>query len=265
MSSADDREQPPAGSEPTSDSWYLDPLVAVQKREANLGFIERWSAGFEVETLVKTDLFEEANGLDRILFDLDRGQRRTVGFDLAIPTVHKAARSGRNSGAMLMAADARRLPLADDSVDLIVSTSTLDHFDRREDFEASIHELARVLRPGGRLLLTMDNPWNPTYTLLRWVCRLSRAPFELGYTPTRSRLGINLRQAGLEPLGWEPLLHNPRLFSTLLFIAMRRIFGRRADRAIAWNLRAVSRLGGLPTRWVTCCFNAVCAEKRIAG
>ena len=215
-----------AAEGPPTDSWYLDPLVALQKREANMGFVRRWSNGFSPETLLKTDLFEEANGLDRILFDLDLGQSRTLGFDLSIPTVHKADSQGRGSAARLMAADARNLPLETNSVDLIVSTSTLDHFDLAEDFVASIRELARVLRPGGRLLLTMDNPANPTYQLLRLVCRLPGAPFELGYTPGKKQLEADLRRAGLRPVGWEPLLHNPRLFSTLLYMALRRLPGR---------------------------------------
>lgn len=245
----------------TTDSWYLDPLVALQKREANLGFIERWSEGFRADTVLKTDLFEEANGLDRILFDFDRGQKRTLGFDWTLATVQKASRAGRGSPARLMAADARRLPLPSDSVDLILSTSTLDHFDNREDFTAAVRELARILRPGGRLLLTMDNPVNPTYQLLRVVCALPGAPFTLGYTPSKGRLGADLEAAGLRCSGWEPLLHNPRLFSTLLYMALRKTFGKNGDGAIRFALEGFDRLGDLPTRWLTCCFNAVCAEK----
>lgn len=245
-----------------TDSWYLDPLVAVQKREANVAFFEKWADGFPAKVVVKTDLFEEANNLDRILFDLDRGQEQTLGFDIAMPTVRKAARAGRGSKARMMAADARQLPFAENSVDLILSTSTLDHFDYAEDFEASIVELGRILRPGGRLVLTMDNPWNPTYQLLRAVCRLPSAPFELGYTPSKSRLTRNLTDAGLEPLGWQPILHNPRLISTVMWMAMRRGLGRHADGAIRRSLWAFEQLDKLPTRWLTCCFNGVCAEKR---
>lgn len=244
-----------------TDSWYLDRLVALQKREANLGFIRRWSDGFRAETVLKTDLFEEANGQDRILFDLDRGQSRTLGFDWALPTVRKAAEKGRDTDVRVMAADARKLPLPPDSVDLILSTSTLDHFNRREDFLAAIRELARILKPGGRLLLTMDNPANPTYLLLRIVCRLPNAPFTLGYTPGKDRLGKDLEQAGLRCLGWEPLLHNPRLFSTMLYMALRRTLGERGDGPIRSAMGAFARLDALPTRWWTCCFNAVCAEK----
>lgn len=259
------RPQPDSGPAPVvgeTDSWYLDPLAAIQKREANMGFIRRWSEGFQAETLVKTDLFEEANGLDRILFDLDCGQERTLGFDIWIPTAIRAGMRGRGSGVGFMAADARRLPLADESVDLIVSTSTLDHFDHAREFEASIEDLARVLKPGGRLLLTVDNPSNPTYQMLRLACRIPGAPFTLGYTPTKRRLTKNLEENRLKPIGWESLLHNPRLFSTLLFLAMRKTMGRKADGAVGFALDAFAKLGQLPTRDLTSCFHAVCAEKQ---
>ena len=249
----------PAGG--STDSWYLDPLAAVQKRNANLGFIRRWAADFQAETLVKTDLFEEANGLDRILFDLDCGQRRTLGFDICVPTAVRAGKLGRGSGVGFMAADARTLPLADESVDLIVSTSTLDHFDHPAEFEASLKDLGRVLRPGGRLLLTLDNPSNPTYQVLRLACRIPGAPFSLGYTPSKKRLVENLESVGLRPLGWESLLHNPRLVSTLLFLAMRRTMGSHAEGAVSFALKSFAALERLPTRNLTSCFNAVCAEK----
>ena len=48
-----------------------------------------------------------------------------------------------------MNADVRRLPLADNRVDVVLSNSTLDHFDTEQEIEESLHELARVLKPGG--------------------------------------------------------------------------------------------------------------------
>ncbi|HPB46199.1 MAG TPA: class I SAM-dependent methyltransferase [Microthrixaceae bacterium] len=51
--------------------------------------------------------------------------------------------------------DAVRLPLADDSVDAAVLCLVIEHI---EDFEAAFAEVARVLRPGGRMLVLMNHP-----------------------------------------------------------------------------------------------------------
>lgn len=56
---------------------------------------------------------------------------------------------------------------AAETFDLVVSTSTLDHFTCREDLVTSLEEISRVLRPGGLLILTLDNPLNLLYPPLR--------------------------------------------------------------------------------------------------
>jgi len=62
-------------------------------------------------------------------------------------------------------ADVRQLDFGDNSIELIISNSTLDHFQQAEDIDRSLAELARVLVPGGLLLVTMDNPLNPVIAL----------------------------------------------------------------------------------------------------
>ena len=48
------------------ESWYLDPLVARQKRDKHLALLQAWWNGGSAMVL-KTDLFEEANGYDELL------------------------------------------------------------------------------------------------------------------------------------------------------------------------------------------------------
>lgn len=256
-----ERDAGPAA--PESSSWYLDPLAALQKRRINLEVVQRALEGVEQppRVVLKTDLFEEANGDDQLLFDLDLGQETALGFDLSADTAMKAgARSPRRPWP-LFAADARALCLATGSVDLIISTSTLDHMERAVDIERALRELYRVLRPGGRLALTLDNPWNPVYPVLQVLCATPWAPFELGRTIRRGKLDRVLRDIGFEDLVWRPIVHNPRLVSTAYFMVLRRLMGDGAEPWIARALALFDRFEQLPTRWVSCCFNAVCAVK----
>jgi len=243
-----------------SRSWYLDPLVARQKREAHLELVTKWATK-PAGRLVKTDLFEEANGADQLLFDLRHGCDLAIGFDSDLKIVERASlRSPDGQGICFLGGDARALPLQTGCIDLVMSSSTLDHFQEKRDFAVALRELARVLRPGGVLILTLDNPLNPLYWPLRWLS--FAGPFRLGYTPFPGALRKQLDLAGLEVIGSASLIHNPRVVSTLLFLAIRRILGTRGDTVIRGLLRCFALLDALPTRRFTCCFYGVGARKR---
>lgn len=57
-------------------------------------------------------------------------------------------------GHGLLRGDAERLPLADDSVDIVVFSEVIEHLLRPE---RAVWELARVLRPGGVVVMTTNN------------------------------------------------------------------------------------------------------------
>jgi SAM-dependent methyltransferase len=242
-------------------SWYLDPLVAKQKRRLHLELVQRW-AGARPARVLKTDLFEEAYGDDHLLLDICPGARATIGIDQTPTTVRQARARWPRAGAHFLVSDVRRLALRSGSLDLVVSNSTLDHFDSAGDFHDALAELARVLRPGGRLVVTMDNPQNLLYQLLRWASRLGLTPVPLGYTTSLSTLARSLEAAGLEVQEVATLIHNLRGVSTLLFLGLRRLLGPRADGPIRGALRLFAGLERLPTRRFTACFVAACARKR---
>ncbi len=243
-------------------SGYLDPLAARQKREAHLQLVRRWLRGGNPQSVLKTDLFEEAFGEDRVLLDLAPGARLIVGIDIAATTVAAAAKHCPVAGVSFLVSDLRALALRTDSFELVFSNSSLDHFETQEDLLAALQEVVRVVRPSGLLMITLDNPWNPLYPLLRWATRLWRAPYFLGCTASRQQLNAWLSDLGMEVVekGW--LIHNPRLLSTLMFLGLRKIMGRAADGPIRALLRLFELLGHLPTVPLTACFSAVCARKR---
>lgn len=78
------------------------------------------------------------------------GIAAVTGFDLSWDAL-LAARGQRISCAC---ADGTRMPLADASFDLVTSFETVEHVARYGDF---VHELARVLKPTGTLILSTPN------------------------------------------------------------------------------------------------------------
>jgi ubiquinone/menaquinone biosynthesis C-methylase UbiE len=87
---------------------------------------------------------------------------RVVGID-ASRAVLDAARERRKSEGFPVAlcqADATRLPLAPSTVDLAVYIATIHHLPNHEMRIGSLDELARVLAPGGRALVSA---WSVTH------------------------------------------------------------------------------------------------------
>ncbi|MGD0577371.1 MAG: class I SAM-dependent methyltransferase [Bryobacteraceae bacterium] len=242
-------------------SWYLDPLAAEQKRRVFLTWILNSAGSMCPEVVLKTDLFEEANNHDDVLWDLYAAPRIRIGIDLDPHTPARAAARCADRQAVYLAADVRRLPLPPGSVDVIVSTSTLDHFEDQVDLRAAIVELARVLRPGGRLFLVLDNPRNPLYPLMRWASRRGWMPFTLGETLSAPAMLRELESAGLRADRVAGFIHNPRIFTTLLFLALRRVLGRHADGPVRALLALFALAGWLPTWPWTACFLGTCATK----
>jgi arsenite methyltransferase len=73
-----------------------------------------------------------------------------LGVDIAEPMLARAVRAESGPQVGFIRADAQRLPLRDDTVDVITSLAVLQLI---PDPAAALAEMARVLRPGGRLAL----------------------------------------------------------------------------------------------------------------
>ena len=81
--------------------------------------------------------------------------------------------------AAISCADVQALPFANCSFDVVFSCETIEHVPSPV---ASLREFARVLRPGGRLILTTENYLN-IWGLYRIYCGLRRRTFNSGDTP----------------------------------------------------------------------------------
>jgi SAM-dependent methyltransferase len=208
--------------------------------------------------LLKSDLFDEAvgKGLYPWLATLAAS---VEGVDVSEGVVEAARR--RYPALDAQQADVRRLPFPDGAFDAIVSCSTLDHFESLADLERALAELARVLAPGGRLLVTLDNAGNPLVALRNrlprgWLASTRIVPCYVGATCDSEGLVRRLRALGLDVRRTAALMHVPRV-AALALGGVWRDFDRGLGLVIAGE-----RLAGLPTRNLTGQFVAALAVRR---
>jgi SAM-dependent methyltransferase len=119
------------------------------------------------------------------------------------------ARSNSNASKACSAADATRLPFADDAFDVVITSEVLEHI---QDDVAAIAEMVRVLKPGGHFAATVP-AWFPEK--INWMLSDEyHAPKSEGghvriYSATE--LAAKLRAAGLDLHGNHRAhaLHSP--------------------------------------------------------
>ena len=231
----------------------------------NVRLLRRWLAG-SAATLLKTDLFDEAVG--RGLYpELAAKAHQVIGIDVSAGVVRAAAR--RYPALDARVADVLALPFGENTFDAIVSNSTLDHFDSHAELSASVRELARTLRPGGRLIITLDNRMNPivalrTSVLFGTLHRLRIVPYFVGATHGPRGLAALLDASGFDLTEMTSIMQcPPQLAAALAARRMRDLDpGAEAERD---HLRRVLRWEAMerwPTRHLTGHFVAALAIRR---
>ena len=171
----------------------------------------------------------------------------------------KRMASARAGGVV---ADVRRLPFATGVFDLVISNSTLDHFDSTVEIDRALAELSRVTRPGGVVVVTLDNPHNITYPLLRLAAAAGMTPVSAGRDlwQTRSRQARS-RESGLVVTDHRAVIHNPRLLPTAALLVARRLRWAQLQRGVHWMQRSFERCEGTRWQYLTGCFIAARAVK----
>jgi demethylmenaquinone methyltransferase/2-methoxy-6-polyprenyl-1,4-benzoquinol methylase len=190
---------------------------ALMNRLMTFGLDARWRRrtikllGLKAHTVVA----DIGCGTGELMRALHRANIRSVGVDLSIAML----RASPNARDAVMQADVSMLPVASGSVDGVVSGFAVRNF---SDLEAAFGEIARILRPGGRVaLLEVDTPRSHLLRLGHgiWftavVPRLGALvsdksayrylPRSVAYLPDVKRFEELLRGAGFKSIENKPL------------------------------------------------------------
>ncbi|MGZ4359110.1 MAG: methyltransferase domain-containing protein [Gaiellaceae bacterium] len=236
-----------------AESWSPGPGAAAVRRYSDAvaaRLLERWLPD-GIEALLKTDAFDEVAG-EGLLETLAQRAGHVTLVDRSAQLIARVRE--RHPGVDAKVADVRALPFADASFDAVVSLSTLDHFDSHPQIERALAELARVTRPRGTLIVTLDNRMNPLVALRNLLpARLLRAihlvPYQVGATLGPRALQAAVARSGFEIDETAATMHVPRLLV----------------RALRWralgSLLACERLDRWPTGGLTGQFAAVRAHR----
>jgi GT2 family glycosyltransferase/glycosyltransferase involved in cell wall biosynthesis/SAM-dependent methyltransferase len=134
---------------------------------------------FARELVGNRDVLDIASGEGYGAALLAEVARSVVGVDIAEEVITHARERYRGGNLRFKVGACDAIPLAEASVDVVVSFETIEHHDRHEGMMA---EIKRVLRPGG--LLVISSPDRHQYALASnqpnpfHVKELSRAEFE---------------------------------------------------------------------------------------
>jgi len=238
-------------------------------RKTYLDLVARWADVTNTGMILKTDLFQEAFGQAQFLFDIARVNSNVIGIDISSEVVQRAKRQARHidvDASRYLCCDVRCLPLRENSIDLIISDSTLDHFPSEIDITSALRELGRVLRVGGILILTIDNKSNltyPPYMVIRLWMRLGLAPYFIGKTLSPTELRRTLEEIGFAVEESTAFFHCPHPDALVAWLeaSLRRLGRGKFDNAIRKVLASLEKLGGKRTKFLTGRYIAVKAVK----
>jgi len=129
--------------------WTGERLVEAASGDLVAEHLHRYALALEFAS--RCDVLDVACGEGYGAAFLAKVARKVIGVDCATSVIDHATAKYKAKNLRFVAGQAEKLPIPDSSIDLVVSFETLEHL---KDHAAMMREIQRVLRPGGRLLLS---------------------------------------------------------------------------------------------------------------
>lgn len=191
--------------------------------------------------------------------------RLLVGIDISPGMVAVARQKAASAGipATILLGDAETLPLPDATFDLVICNSVYHWFENREQ---ALREMARVLRPGGQLILICAaapgfREWTALmdHTLRQLLGPAAPPPFP--NLPTPAELAAQLERAGLERVHMNHLVTPVQVQDASGFIRLMGTIAPnwhsalpphlrvRVEQLVAGLMQQLAPPGGFPITW----------------
>lgn len=132
-----------------------------------------------------------------------------------------------------MVGDATALDLDDESYDVVVSFSAIDHITGSENRRRAVDEMCRVLKKGGYLVLTVPNKWDVVYSHhSNKLQKEGKAIFGYEYQFSPLELKRMIKSNGLTILesastSYNPLWYPDQLLKKIKVHKLKIYFGTR--------------------------------------
>lgn len=162
------------------------------------------------------------------------GATRCHPLFMASPVRHRIYVSPKAGAAVSLVADAGELPLATDSVDVLIAHHSLEFSDNPHQ---ALREMHRVLTPQGHLFVIGFNPWSLQGLNIALRARAGAGPWRARRSLSTWRLNDWLNLLGLEE-------EDARQYYTVPPFGGRRIRGV-VERCNAWCARHRLPAGGV--------------------
>lgn len=204
-------------------------LCKSKRREIAI-LIKKWCSPARQKKVLITDLFEEATtSCGGIIWWLRTRYNNVFGIDISFEIVKAVCFKKDSEDGKYIVSDIRKSAFKDNSFDLIISNSTIDHF---PELDSALKELYRILKPSGTLILALNNKLNIIFSSKMWFKRrLNIKDYSFGYSYSLDQMQSRVKKAGFTISDYTYLYFFPPLLR--FFIGERRNIIREFGKKIA--------------------------------
>ena len=170
---------------------------------------ESWKSQGQIspEDILSSDFAKAAHGnvkrfldaQDRLILEAGCGTGRlccligkdfphslVVGVDITEESLRIAERLKnflKVDNVSFIKADLFALPYPDNSFDVVFNDGVIEHFalEHRPNYKDALHEMRRVVRPGGKIIVDVPNYYCFVHTLYKWALRKTGRQYPFGY------------------------------------------------------------------------------------